>query len=1046
MKKLKDMLAGLLPAVCAIVTAFAGTMECRAATNKLGELIVARATKGDSTPSLFDHYEPRFWDIRDGLPFNRVSAIYVDHQNYLWLGSFFGISRFNGQDFVAFDPHNRRSLRSDTVTAILPEDDSHFWVSTKKGLYRSDGREFTEIPLPPPYDDISGMAKTSDGALWLATWGGLVRHANQQSAIYGRTNGLKQSMLQAIRVHGNSQVLVFGAPYSQLFDPVRKRFGDLPWDLQAVEPLRTWWSELLGPDAGGYVWYQNRKGIYRFIPGDPAELVEAPNPDDYPAIRLLALDDSGNVWVSHADGLVIRYAGGLKQSINLNHRYGVTLVDTFLQHNDDYWLGSEEGLVLLKKRRVDNYSSLNGLPDHNVVCIAQLTDDKFLVGTGRGSAIIDRSSQEVTAVQVNTADQRIRSVCPAPDGGFWISNEHHGPLLIDTNSVVHLSPAHSLWNGLLGGPPRRISEMIYDSKGFFWIGSKMGATRVDPAGNFIHYDSQSNPPLPVSDIRVIYEHHDGSIWMGSEGGGLAILKDGAFQLLTTADGLSGNEVFALTRDPDGETVWVGTDKGVSRIRNGTIRSIKENRGIPVGTINQILIDRYRNLWMTSLKGAHRITVSELNDAIDDDTHEVMMMTVDSSDGMLNAETNGEHQPAGIIDREGHLWIPTIKAVSTFDPSLFENIPQPLPPIIERITLDRKRIYDNTTNDPSFLLGKLVLLPNQGDLLEIELSAPSVSLTDTAHYQVNLGGDDNSGWLEVKAPRALYTTLKPGSYAFQAQVATAKNKWSEAVTPFRIERRPFFYQTWEFYVFVGLAAIGVGLLLHTRRIRVVEKIQRLEQKSALISERERIARDMHDDLGSRLTHISLIAEISEREDRQLTKEQTHELNIAARQAARAVEEIVWAAKPDNDNSDNTIDFLIQYAEHLLSAAQIACRNNSGENLPHTYLSPEHRHAVFLAFKEAINNVIKHSNAAEVKLSVSSACEKFTVRISDNGDGFDSGQVHRNGGNGLKNMEARMAAIDGTCSVRSTVNEGTVVKIIFFASRKNETSIHRNRVAR
>ncbi len=1044
--KPKNRWGRLQPVFWALSLAFATAAQCQGITNRMGELIVARELPDVGEPSLFDHYEPQFWDIQDGLPFNRVSAIFIDHQDYLWLGSFFGITRFNGEDFVAFDPNNRQAFRSDTVTAILPDDDSHFWVSTQKGLYRSNSRDFVEIPLPPPYDDISGMAKATNGELWLATLGGLVRHTDGQTTMYGRTNGLKRSMLQSIRVYGGDQLLVFSPPYSQLFNPALERFGELPWGLQTAEPLKASWRGLEGPDSRGYVWYQNNDGVHRFLPGEPAELVEPSHPDGYPAIRLLALDDAGDIWVSHTDGVLTRYSGGLKQSINLNSRYGVTLVDTFLKHNDDYWLGSEEGLVLLKKRTVDNYSSLNGLPDHFVACITQLTKDKFLIGTGRGSAILNRSNQEVTVIQINTDDQRIRSVCAAPDGGFWISNEHHGPLLIDTNFVVHLSPAHSLWSGPLEGGSERISEMIYDSKGFFWIGSTMGATRIDPSGDFVHYDSQSIPPLPMSNICVIYEHSDGSIWMGSEGGGLAILKDGAFKHFTTANGLSGDEVFALTRDPDGKTVWVGTDNGVTRLRNGVIRSIGDSRGIPAGTINQILIDRYRNLWMTSLQGVHRISVSELNAALEDETVTVAMMTVDSSDGMLNAETNGEHQPAGIIDHEGNLWIPTIKAASTFDPGLFQNIPQPIPPIIERITLDRKTIYDNTTNDPSFLRGKLVLRPDQGDLLEIELSAPSVSLTDTAHYQVKLGGDDNSEWLDVKAPRALYTTLKPGSYAFQARVATAKNKWSESVTPLRIERPPYYYQTWGFYLFVGLSAIGTGLLLHSRRMRVVNKIQHLEHKTALISERERIARDMHDDLGSRLTHISLIAEISEQEDRSLTKEQTHELNIAVRQAARAVEEIVWAAKPDNDNSDNTIDFLIQYAEHLLSAAQIACHNNSGEHLSQAYLSPEHRHAVFLVFKEAINNVIKHSNATEVKLSISNGGEKFTVRISDNGDGFDSQQVPQGGGNGLKNMVARMTGIDGVCSVRSTVNDGTVVKIIFHASNKNETGLRRNRVAR
>lgn len=255
--------------------------------------------------------------------------------------------------------------------------------------------------------------------------------------------------------------------------------------------------------------------------------------------------------------------------------------------------------------------------------------------------------------------------------------------------------------------------------------------------------------------------------------------------------------------------------------------------------------------------------------------------------------------------------------------------------------------------------------------------------------------------------------------------------------FRFEREQYFYRTLEFYSFVILTAVGGGFFLHYRRMRVAARILHLEQSAALLAERERIARDVHDDLGSRLTHISLIAEISERENNPPTREQISELNSAARHAARAMEEIVWGAKPENDTWDNTLSYLIQHAEHQLATADIACRNDFNLDWADKYLAPDIRSSVLLTFKEAINNIIKHSQATEVWVSVFPTENVVTIRIKDNGRGFDPENLSEGEHNGLLNMASRMADVGGSFTIRSKTDKGTVVEIAFAALRESDT---------
>jgi len=217
--------------------------------------------------------------------------------------------------------------------------------------------------------------------------------------------------------------------------------------------------------------------------------------------------------------------------------------------------------------------------------------------------------------------------------------------------------------------------------------------------------------------------------------------------------------------------------------------------------------------------------------------------------------------------------------------------------------------------------------------------------------------------------------------------------------------------------------------------MLERLRELEQQHAIERERSRIARDIHDDLGSNLTRISMLSQ--PRRDK-LRDQQTDSLLTAISTAARdgilALDEIVWAVDPRHDTLDSLITYMTRYAQAYLDAADVRCRLDMPVEVPALPLHAELRHNIFLAYKEALNNTLKHAAATEVNISLKVQPHAFILEIVDNGRGFDRNQLQSapagrlSGGNGLRNLERRLAAVGGRCQIDTAEAEGTRVTFV------------------
>jgi signal transduction histidine kinase len=327
--------------------------------------------------------------------------------------------------------------------------------------------------------------------------------------------------------------------------------------------------------------------------------------------------------------------------------------------------------------------------------------------------------------------------------------------------------------------------------------------------------------------------------------------------------------------------------------------------------------------------------------------------------------------------------------------------------------------------------------------DFHYTALSFAAPDKVRFRYKLEGLDE-GWIEADGKRfAHYGPLRPGKYRFQVIACNNDGIWNEAGSAINLKVLPHFWETWWFDVLLTViivaAIIGAVRFAVTRNLRI--KLDQLKQQRAIERERERIAKDIHDDLGAGLTQILLQSALARREPQEQIQAHLVQISGTALELVGAMDEIVWAINPENDNLDGLVTYVGKYVQEYVTQAGLRCRLDLPAQLPALVLSAEVRHNLFLAVKEALNNAIKHARASEICFLLKMQPSGFSFIIKDDGRGFvpgametpaaDSGRV--SSGHGLRNLIHRLEKIGGTCTIRSEPGKGTEVELTVMIQR-------------
>jgi ligand-binding sensor domain-containing protein/signal transduction histidine kinase len=963
----------------------------------------------------------RCWKTPQGLPQNSVTALLQTRDHYLWVGTKSGLARFDGVRFRPFA--GKDGLPSGTISALLEARDGALWVGTPdRGLFCYQNGRGTNVLS---YRRITDLAETDDGTLWIGSSAGLDRWKGGQVAHMGETEGLPKSRVNSLYI-----------------------------------------------DRAGTLWVGTAdKGIFRLRDG---KFASEPAPYKYQHLGYCFLEDQGGaLWLSTGNGFLLRKKGGEWQTYDgptngVPYNYVPCLAQTA---NGTLWAGSTgDGLVYLKEDRFIPFTTRNGLSDDYVMCALADREGNLWAGTAVGGLNRLTPKHLVTlAAPQGLTHELVRSIVESADGALWAATRNGGLYRGDHNHFAQYRSPHipegvvaaynypgvylgsesilaahdnTLW---LGGPAAlfhlgetnsklfKVSEetkwlqdsavtsLAEDAHHTVWAGTSRGDILFSREGSFfpVEYGSKTAP------VAAITCGADGTVWAGTRGAGVLQLRSNTFAAkLTSRQGLGSDFVTALHVGRDG-TLWIGTeDGGLNRWKDGRCFAFPPRQGLPEGRIVQILEDDEGDLWLGGMHGICRVKRSDLESLATQQLAVVQPLTLGEEQGMLSEECSSGSSPNCLKSRNGRLYFATMKGLVVIDPKQYRSAESPPLARVEEVVFNGKIVSENAEG------GKVVIPPGRGNL-EIHYTGLGNAVLEGIQFRYQLIGVDPD-WVEAGRQRtAYYSHLPPGEYHFQVITCGGGRLWPESRASMDLELRPHFYETRLFFasllILSALALVQVVRVVSHRRLQ--RQLHWAEMQNAVEMERSRIAKDIHDDLGASLTQVSMLSEFGQDATGQpeVAGQTFGKIADASRLAVEALDEIVWAVNPKNDTLPRLVRYICLYADECFDSSPIRCWQKVPADLPHLPVRAEVRHNLFLAVKEALNNILKHSGATEAWLQIQLQDHSLHLEIKDNGRGFSVPQADFTR-SGLSNMKTRLAEAEGTMELDSQPNGGTRVHFV------------------
>jgi len=973
-------------------------------------LLAAFPAAGSPNPE----WSTRVWQIDDGLLDNDINGITQSPDRYLWLVTPVGLMQFDGVKFSPFpteDFYGRTALH---IRIALCSRTGVLWLAfdggTIVGLKPDSSMvslDINSLPTRSPY----ALASDHDGTAWMAYSDAIYRARDGQVTKFTAANGVSRGNFHSLSSDGLGNIwLAKGNQISSFQNGAFHQIASVErFQCMAATQTNAVWlvasTNLLSCDANGKlreianipipsnvrvaallqdhdgsVWIGTEGGGLFHYNQSGFERIDT----SHSWILSLAQDQEGNIWVGTGGGGLNRITPcGMRVEAPENNRVQSQIQSICQDANGVLWAATQNGALISQTRGGGWMPVFANAPfAESVTCVAA-DKSSVWVGTGIGQ-LLRITGGQYTIWATNVARGTIRGLLPATNGDLWIVGNdalqrlHHGKI---ENFTLPLQL-------------QRVSAITQDATGNVWIGANGVLLRFDGT-NLVNETLRL--PLLNRPICCLYGTDDGSLWISSRGGGLMRLKEGHGDRIGLEQGLASTYISQIVADGRG---W---------------------------------------LWFASSHGIFKLRQREIELAMQDTNALLRPVIYGKNEGLISQEAvfsiaSPFILPHAILGADGRVWMLTHTGVVVADPNILPDSPTPPPVLLNQVAMDGRVVASHdalvstrTGSGPDILNGTLKIPPSHRHL-EFSFTAFHFRAPENLNFRYQLVRYDNS-WIPATAERsAAYSRLSAGHYQFRVEASIGDGPWSDPPATLDFEVIPFFWQTWWFRVGVVLvftmSLIAIVRYVSYRRLHL--KLQDMEQQAAVERERGRIARDIHDDLGNRLTEIQLLTGLAERDGEVAKKAMTHitEISSAARQATDALDEIVWAINPRNDTLPHLINYLGQFATDFMRTAGILCRLDLPENPPAKSVSAEVRHNLFLAIKESLNNIARHSNATEMSMLILATDKSLSVIIQDNGRGFN-GEAKSNGADGLENMRLRIAEIGGQLQINSRPGAGTSI---------------------
>lgn len=955
------------------------------------------------------------WQTDSGLPQNTVHAIAQGRDGFLWIATEGGLVRFDGVDFSVLTHANTPGLPSDLIDGLMEDASGTLWISTSgglarmhsgrieavggatqvwrtfqdtrgtvwaltaSGLFRVDDDKLTHVPLNADLTENSTMVQGVDGALWLGTQEGLLRAG--ADGVFHAMGSAGEVTALAVDESGRGWAVL----------PTSAEMCAEGGDCHTVAiPKSAGVVHAVVRDGQGRMWVGTDGGLYEVTSEIRQVGSEA-------RVDFLWCDPQGMIWAGTAQGLLRVGGDGATEMLPGGDVYLAAMED----REGDLWLGTEAGgLEVLRDRKFSTLTAAEGLTDEYVLSLAQTRNGHVGVGTKGGGLNVfhDGEFHPLTAAQ-GLSSNVVLAIAAAANGDVWVGTP-------DGLDLLHVGEVARVFTTADGLADDFVRSLYVDRQGAVWIGTRHGLSQY-ANGKFAIWTALDG--LGSDLVGAIVEDAQGSLWIGTLGG-LTEFHDGKFRNFTTKDGLSSNVVTSLYADADG-ALWIGTnDGGLNRLRDGRITSVRI-AALPE-RVTGILEDGAGYLWLSSTSGVYRVSRDGLNRAADGGASpEVMRFGV--ADGMRISEGSSGGHPAALRLADGELWFATLKGIARVDPVHMPENRVPPQVALERVSVD---------DVPQTETAALTVAPGHSHY-EFDYAGLSFVAPQKVEYRYRLVGFDRA-WVDAGTRRAAYyTNLPHGRYTFEVMARNNDGVWSDAAATANLTIEPHFYQTLWFEVLAGLALIGIAYAAWRRRLLGVER-----QYEAVLGERTRIAREIHDTLAQGFVAVSvqleLIAQLMQ-SSMEAAKEQLAQARAMVKSSLEDARISIWELRSQTAEREDLAARLLKLAEEVIARGGSRARAQMQVSGTYRQLDAAVEREALRIAREAVTNAVRHGDARNILLRLEFDERRFGMEIRDDGRGFDGTPADGSSGHfGLTGMRERAAAIGGSLKVESRAGEGTI----------------------
>lgn len=989
--------------------------------------------------------------LEKGISNNLIFTIVQDSKGFIWFGTMFGLVRFDGINYKTFrhDPLDSNSLSNDDIISIYEDNSGKLWFGTYNGgLNKYDREEGTftrflnnpENPNSLSNNTVWKIIQDKDGAMWFATeGGGLCKFENNAFTNFSRDTAGKNS------ISGNF---------------IRSLAEDKDGNIWA------------GTFATGVNKFDKKKNIFtnfRHIDGDEKTI-------DNNYITVIFSDTDGDLWIGTAgeglnkmdrnSGEVIRYKfdssghSGRNSVLSIDNDYpGHLLIGTsnglykFDKSNGKFERfkiypdknEKQESVIAFTKDKsgviwVSTY--LDGLhkifftqkkfssmlQGYSVKCICEDRSGKLWIGTQSNGLMLSQDSGKTFKTflneknnSVSLSNNVINSIAEDIEGNIWIGTQNGLNKIENQSGIFKKYFADKENQSSISS--NNILKIYSDKAGALWIGTDNGLNKFSSGSQdftrYFHSGSDKNS-LNNNTILSIYEDEKNELWIGTYGGLNRLDKNsGRFRhYRNIADDkltISNNYVFSFCEDTAGN-FWIGTGNGLNIFdrKAETFFQINKSDGLANGVIAGIEESNDSYLWISTFKGISRLNFKKNE-----------FKNYDIEDGLLS---NMFNQGSYFKKRNGEILFGGINGINVINPDEF-NESEFIPEIVLTSII---KFRDNIKKESDISGADEIELSYRDNIIEFQFTSLDFTKPQKNNFEYMLEGFDDDWRFAGNSHNAVYTNLNSGKYVFKVRGTNSDGIWNDKATSIKVIITPPFWKTYWFYGIVLIILAAAIYLLHSYRLKrkiknalELEKVKEQERENM----REQAARDYHDELGHKLTRISMYSRRINKKLRPSANGLTDDLNSIIEASASlqsGAKDLIWTMNPQEDSLFDFGVRLRDFGNDLFENTGIVYTvSGITDEFKNIVLSMNNKRHLIYIFKEGMNNILKYSRCANVKLdfSMNHLNDDLCIVLSDDGFGFDIDNCQK--GYGLKNIFSRAEKLKIDVEISSKEKSGTKI---------------------